>query len=227
MRALLSRHVSGAPVVNEDGELVGVLSQSDVLRRCAAMPQVRRGSRRSSATIRHELTRARRGAVPNRKTLPRPRRGFQFGMHLPSGCASLLAAAFVALAGCSCCSSPVCCARIAQRGRSSRAEDAAEDGTNADVDAEWLLDAPVQQAMTPDPIFVHPGALVSDAAALMARHSVNRLPVLDHGRLVGILARGDVLAAFAAAPANVDDSRGDANKEQRYDTPQAGECRDM
>jgi CBS domain-containing protein len=41
MRALLARHVSGAPVVNGEGELVGVLSQSDVLRRCAATPRVR------------------------------------------------------------------------------------------------------------------------------------------------------------------------------------------
>jgi CBS domain-containing protein len=41
MRALLARHVSGAPVVNAEGELVGVLSQRDVLARCAASPRVR------------------------------------------------------------------------------------------------------------------------------------------------------------------------------------------
>jgi CBS domain-containing protein len=51
--------------------------------------------------------------------------------------------------------------------------------------------------MTPDPVFVHPGALLADAAALLARHGVNRLPVLDHGRLVGILARGDVIGSLA------------------------------
>jgi CBS-domain-containing membrane protein len=83
----------------------------------------------------------------------------------------------------------------AQRGRHAASEPGAEDEDASDP--AWLLETPVSDAMTPDPVFVHPGALLADAAVLLARHGVNRLPVLDHGRLVGILARGDVMAALA------------------------------
>ena len=52
------------------------------------------------------------------------------------------------------------------------------------------------QAMTSPVITVAPGSAIRDAAALMTRRSVNRLPVVDGGRLVGIVTRADLLRAY-------------------------------
>ena len=71
-----------------------------------------------------------------------------------------------------------------------------EDATTA-TDPAWLLEVPVCDAMSTEVVITQPGALLADAAALMTHHGVNRLPVLDHGRLVGVLARGDVLTPIA------------------------------
>jgi CBS domain-containing protein len=43
-----------------------------------------------------------------------------------------------------------------------------------------------------DPISVEPDEDLEDALQLMARHQVRRLPVLDNGRLVGIVAQADI-----------------------------------
>ena len=51
-------------------------------------------------------------------------------------------------------------------------------------------------AMSAPPITVPPGASVAQAAQLMIEHRVNRLPVVDGGRLVGIVARADLVRAF-------------------------------
>ncbi|HZO97943.1 MAG TPA: CBS domain-containing protein [Gaiellaceae bacterium] len=51
-------------------------------------------------------------------------------------------------------------------------------------------------AMTSPPVTVAPGATVATAARLMIDHAVNRLPVLEDGRLVGIVARSDLVRAF-------------------------------
>ncbi len=60
----------------------------------------------------------------------------------------------------------------------------------------------------------HSGALLTEAAALMTHHGVNRLPVLDHGRLVGIISRADVLAGVAgSAGAASDDVAGEPRRE--------------
>lgn len=51
--------------------------------------------------------------------------------------------------------------------------------------------------MTSPAITVGPEDPVSIAAALMGRRHINRLPVVSGGRLVGMLARGDLLEALA------------------------------
>ena len=51
--------------------------------------------------------------------------------------------------------------------------------------------------MTEDPVTVAPDATVREAARLIAREKHNRLPVVEHGRLVGIVTRLDVLDALA------------------------------
>ncbi len=50
----------------------------------------------------------------------------------------------------------------------------------------------VSKCMTRNPIVVAPQATVPEAAALMRKHKVHRLPVLDHDKLVGIVSDGDL-----------------------------------
>ncbi len=47
--------------------------------------------------------------------------------------------------------------------------------------------------MTPDPATVAPDTSVTDAARLMVEQHVGALPVLDGGRLVGIVTEGDLI----------------------------------
>jgi CBS domain-containing protein len=50
--------------------------------------------------------------------------------------------------------------------------------------------------MTENPITIEPSAGVEEAARLIARKKHNRLPVIEHGRLVGVVTRLDVLEAL-------------------------------
>ena len=50
--------------------------------------------------------------------------------------------------------------------------------------------------MTEDPVTIEPSASVQDAARLISRSKHNRLPVVEHGRLVGVVTRVDVLEAL-------------------------------
>jgi CBS domain-containing protein len=58
------------------------------------------------------------------------------------------------------------------------------------------LASKVRDMMTEDPITVDADADVEEAARLIARHRHNRLPVVEHGRFVGIVTRLDVLEAL-------------------------------
>lgn len=49
----------------------------------------------------------------------------------------------------------------------------------------------VKDAMTDDPVTAAPGMPLADAARLMLEHQIGSMPVLDDGRLVGILTEGD------------------------------------
>jgi CBS domain-containing protein len=53
-----------------------------------------------------------------------------------------------------------------------------------------------EDMMTPDPITIEPTATIEDAARLIASKRHNRLPVVEHGRLVGVVTRVDVLEAL-------------------------------
>lgn len=55
----------------------------------------------------------------------------------------------------------------------------------------------VTEVMTKEIHEISPDASVHDAATLMADHGVNRLPVVDGGRLIGIVTRGDIVRAIA------------------------------
>jgi CBS domain-containing protein len=50
--------------------------------------------------------------------------------------------------------------------------------------------------MTEHPVTIEPGASVDEAARLIAGKKHNRLPVVEHGRLVGVVTRLDVLEAL-------------------------------
>ena len=52
-------------------------------------------------------------------------------------------------------------------------------------------------AMTSPAVTIGPSRSVADAAALMLDEGVSRLPVVDHGELVGIVTRFDLVRAFA------------------------------
>jgi CBS domain-containing protein len=50
--------------------------------------------------------------------------------------------------------------------------------------------------MTEDPVTVEASAPVAEAARLISERRHNRLPVVEHGRMVGIVTRVDVLEAL-------------------------------
>ena len=56
-----------------------------------------------------------------------------------------------------------------------------------------------EDMMTPDPTTIEPDATVHQAARLISESEHNRLPVVEHGRLVGVVTRVDVLSALARA----------------------------
>ncbi len=58
----------------------------------------------------------------------------------------------------------------------------------------WLA----QDVMTEDPITIEPDAPIGEAARVIARHKHNRIPVVEHGRLIGVVTRIDVLDALTA-----------------------------
>lgn len=60
------------------------------------------------------------------------------------------------------------------------------------------IGAIASDVMTEDPVTIHPDATVAQAAREIARHKHNRLPVVEHGRLVGVVTRIDVLDALTA-----------------------------
>jgi CBS domain-containing protein len=60
------------------------------------------------------------------------------------------------------------------------------------------LGATASDVMTEDPVTIHPDASVAEAGREIARHKHNRLPVVEHGRLVGVVTRIDVLDALTA-----------------------------
>lgn len=56
----------------------------------------------------------------------------------------------------------------------------------------------VQNWMTPNPVTITPQTTLPEARQLMDRHYIRRLPVINKGKLVGIVTRGDIWAAQAS-----------------------------
>ena len=68
--------------------------------------------------------------------------------------------------------------------------------TDRDVRSATDPKTAVAAAMSPDPITTTPGTPVEEAAALVRRHKIGALPVVEDGRLVGIVSESDLLQAL-------------------------------
>jgi CBS domain-containing protein len=58
--------------------------------------------------------------------------------------------------------------------------------------------ATAKDMMTEDPTTIGPDADVHEAGRVISSSGHNRLPVVEHGRLVGVITRADVLRALTA-----------------------------
>jgi CBS domain-containing protein len=59
-------------------------------------------------------------------------------------------------------------------------------------------ETPVRDIMTPEVVTVSPSQSAADCMNLMTNHRVRHLPVMDAGRLVGIVSIGDIVRAVIA-----------------------------
>ncbi len=70
-----------------------------------------------------------------------------------------------------------------------------------EIDREEIIkkyNTPVEKIMKREVVMVSPSATVEEAARLMIKHNINMLPVVQEGKLVGILTRGDIIKALAS-----------------------------
>ena len=119
-KLLLSERINGVPVINETGELVGILCQSDLIAQQKSIP------------------------IPSLFTL--------LDGYIPLTLLNRL-----------------------------------------DKEVEKIAATTVKNAMTPDPITVDSDTDIEKVAFLMVEKNFHTLPVVDSGRLVGIVGKEDVL----------------------------------
>ncbi|MER9371103.1 CBS domain-containing protein [Mesorhizobium sp. M0491] len=70
----------------------------------------------------------------------------------------------------------------------------------------------IEEVMSQDVVTASPSASLGEVVELMTRHHVKRMPVLDGGKLVGIITRSDLLRALLSVlpdrvPAVIDDEQ--------------------
>jgi CBS-domain-containing membrane protein len=86
-----------------------------------------------------------------------------------------------------------------------------EDGERLAREYQKATGTTVAEVMTTTLIIIRPDAPLEAAAALLDQHKIRRLPVMEEGRLVGIVSRGDLVktlaAATPAAPSAVSDAQ--------------------
>jgi CBS-domain-containing membrane protein len=64
---------------------------------------------------------------------------------------------------------------------------------NIDKEVKKISAVTVSQAMTPNPVSVRPDTLIEVVAALMVDNNFHTLPVVEGGKLVGIVGKEDIL----------------------------------
>jgi len=62
---------------------------------------------------------------------------------------------------------------------------------------EWLASIPVRAVMTTNVITMAPDDTIHDAVELMLRHRIGCVPVVEHGKLVGLVSETDCLRYLA------------------------------
>ncbi|MGB9731352.1 MULTISPECIES: CBS domain-containing protein [Calditerrivibrio] len=65
------------------------------------------------------------------------------------------------------------------------------------VDVKELTDPPVKTVMSSPAITVTPDTDIKDVAKIFLYKYIHRVPVLERGKLVGIVSLGDLLKAFS------------------------------
>jgi CBS domain-containing protein len=63
----------------------------------------------------------------------------------------------------------------------------------------------VSEVMTKKVFTVSPEDSIEKVASMMVRHRINRLPVLEEGKLVGIVTRGDIIAGLGMEAEEVEE----------------------
>jgi CBS domain-containing protein len=71
--------------------------------------------------------------------------------------------------------------------------------------AEEIGQTRVSEVMTKKVFTVSPSDSIERAASIMVRHRINRLPVLEDERLVGIVTRGDIIAGLGMGASEVEE----------------------
>jgi CBS domain-containing protein len=71
------------------------------------------------------------------------------------------------------------------------------------VDERHLAATTAGEAMTAPAVTIEAEQSVAEAARLMVEHQVNRLPVLAHGKLAGIVSRADIVRAFTRSDGEI------------------------
>jgi CBS domain-containing protein len=66
-------------------------------------------------------------------------------------------------------------------------------------------DTKVREIMTPSPVTVTPEATVEDCMRVMTHHHVRHLPVVDRGRILGVVSIGDMVNAIISNQAETID----------------------
>lgn len=79
-------------------------------------------------------------------------------------------------------------------------------GESREAEAEFakVVAERAGSAMSSPPITIEAGALLRTAASLMVERAVNRLPVVEDGRLVGIVSRADLIRAYLRSDAELE-----------------------
>lgn len=68
----------------------------------------------------------------------------------------------------------------------------------------------VDEVMSPDPVTISPDASLAELVELMTARRIKRVPVVDGGRMVGIVARSDLMrAVLRTLPASAPQANGD------------------
>lgn len=128
-KILLDNHINGVPVVDDAGQLVGIICQSDI--------------------------------VAQQKKIPMP----SFFTFLDG---------FIAL----------------------------DSMKQIEKEVKKIAAVTVAEAMTPDPVTVSPDSEIETVAALMVDSGFHTIPVVEDGKLVGIVGKEDVLKTLIPTPSH-------------------------